>query len=878
MNDMIRNRNAKFAALEHEIDSLKQTLPKNVKEKESLLQTYNVFKMESKAKENKYMDKEIDLEKKIKELDNIVYKVDVMNTVMHDDSINVNVLPTNKRCLVYDYLGIEKLEQENYHLFKLLLSQDIVLICVNSLAARNDYYEMQQSFIHEYNENLVLEAELAKKEHMVEKNFFDEVVLRYAPEFRGFFIINDLKAQLKAKNVSIKNLKKHIANLKGKNVVECAEIVNKSNVVTSNVYKLDLPPLSSRLKNNREAYIDYLKVTQEHTHTLRDIVKHAWVIHPLDNELNYACQTEAPSELSKVSMVKTIFQKLKNHLASFDKVVKVWTTPNAIIEGSWGFEHTKAVFKHEVIPFIKTLWDSFKDFDNGLHNELNKVKTVFNQIEAAVEQCSVDKKYFDIQKKEFFLDNDRLLEHIIRQDVTNIVMHADSVHVNMLPANNKCLVHDNLEIERLEQENDHLFELLLSQDIVHICVNSLATRNNCCEMQQSFIHAYNENLMLKAELAKKEHMVEKKFFDDVVLRCSRLKNHSANLELKLQHKKESFLNNKPLNNTDAPEFRGFFIINDLKAQLKAKNVSIKNLKKHIANLKGKNVVECAETVNKSNVVTSNVYKLDLPPLSPRLKNNREAYIDYLKVTQEHTHTLRDIVKHARVIHPLDNELNYACQSKPRSNTRNNRISQTSSSNQRKNKVEEKHRIAKSSLNKKNSVSTSVCNESVKPFVLNAKSELICVSCNECLFNVAHDSCVVDFIINVNVTGKSKFMKAKSGRINKKEWKPTRKIFSSVGHRWLPTGRNFTIVGNSCPLTRITSTKVVPPNKNVPPKPNTNVRKQEIKVFHRSTKVAKAVRFNDTHSILGPKTSNMKELNKHWGSTVSNAPSFFSCQF
>ncbi|GKB18815.1 hypothetical protein Tco_0852738 [Tanacetum coccineum] len=42
---------------------------------ESLLQTFNVFKKESKEKESKYMDKEIDLEKKIKELDNIVYKV-----------------------------------------------------------------------------------------------------------------------------------------------------------------------------------------------------------------------------------------------------------------------------------------------------------------------------------------------------------------------------------------------------------------------------------------------------------------------------------------------------------------------------------------------------------------------------------------------------------------------------------------------------------------------------------------------------------------------------------------------------------------------------------------------------------------------------------
>ncbi|GJT78747.1 hypothetical protein Tco_1045472 [Tanacetum coccineum] len=70
---------------------------------------------------------------------------------------------------------------------------------------------------------------------------------------------------------------------------------------------------------------------------------------------------------------------------SFDKVVKVRTTPDAITEGSWGFEHTKKVFKEEVIPFINSLRVSFKDFENGLHNELNEVKTVFNQMEAAVD-------------------------------------------------------------------------------------------------------------------------------------------------------------------------------------------------------------------------------------------------------------------------------------------------------------------------------------------------------------------------------------------------------------------------------------------------------------------------------------------------------------
>ncbi|GJW54738.1 hypothetical protein Tco_0098823, partial [Tanacetum coccineum] len=87
---------------------------------------------------------------------------------------------------------------------------------------------------------------------------------------------------------------------------------------------------------------------------------------------------------------------------------------------------TSLVFKEEVIPFINYLRASFKDFKNGLHSELNEVKIVLNQMETAVEYCSVDKKYFDIQKKELSLDNDQLLYHIICQDVMNIVMHVDS--------------------------------------------------------------------------------------------------------------------------------------------------------------------------------------------------------------------------------------------------------------------------------------------------------------------------------------------------------------------------------------------------------------------------------------------------------------------
>nr|GEX63850.1 hypothetical protein [Tanacetum cinerariifolium] len=72
---------------------------------------------------------------------------------------------------------------------------------------------------------------------------------------------------------------------------------------------------------------------------------------------------EVPEELPKVSMVNSSLKKLKFHLASFDMVVKERTTATIMTEGEWGFEHTKAYFMDEIIPFVKALKELFNSFD-----------------------------------------------------------------------------------------------------------------------------------------------------------------------------------------------------------------------------------------------------------------------------------------------------------------------------------------------------------------------------------------------------------------------------------------------------------------------------------------------------------------------------------
>nr|GEX62164.1 hypothetical protein [Tanacetum cinerariifolium] len=84
-------------------------------------------------------------------------------------------------------------------------------------------------------------------------------------------------------------------------------------------------------------------------------------------------KVEVPKELPKVSMVNTSLKILKYHLASFDVVIKERTMATTITEGTWGFKHTKACFRDEIIPFVKLLKDLFNSFDQILVDELYEV-------------------------------------------------------------------------------------------------------------------------------------------------------------------------------------------------------------------------------------------------------------------------------------------------------------------------------------------------------------------------------------------------------------------------------------------------------------------------------------------------------------------------
>ncbi|GJV88068.1 hypothetical protein Tco_1532006 [Tanacetum coccineum] len=265
MDDVIKEK----LALKEQVDSFEQNISKQIKENECLLQTFTIFKNESKEKENKYTENEIDLEKRIKELDNIIFKVGQSAQTVH---------MLTKPQVFYD----------NIH--------------KQALGYQNPFY------------------------------------LKKAQRIKPTLLSEDF----------------------GKHFTPQQELLGEQ-------------AFWLRMSNPTSKPSDASPV-----------------------------KIEAPKELPKVSLVNESLKKLKFHLARFDNMVKIRTTPDARTKGEWGFEHTKVVFNNEIIPFLKSLKDIFNVFDKDLLNEIMEVQTVFDKMDAAVQQSSVDNNVWKLLRKNYF--------------------------------------------------------------------------------------------------------------------------------------------------------------------------------------------------------------------------------------------------------------------------------------------------------------------------------------------------------------------------------------------------------------------------------------------------------------------------------------------
>ncbi|GJT91384.1 hypothetical protein Tco_1080229 [Tanacetum coccineum] len=105
---------------------------------------------------------------------------------------------------------------------------------------------------------------------------------------------------------------------------------------------------------------------------------------------------------------------------------------------------------------------------------------------------------------------------------------------------------------------------------------------------------------------------------------------------------------------------------------------------------------------------------------------------------------------------------------------------------------------------------------------------------------------------------------------RKEWKPTGKVFNSIGYKWKPTKRTFTLVGNACPLTRLTTTKKVPLRVPIPLEVVTP-KHVVTRMYTMRPKVHKSIQ-NNKPKVAKSMNAYRMELGTSRGSDISVAPS------
>ncbi|GJT50569.1 retrovirus-related pol polyprotein from transposon TNT 1-94 [Tanacetum coccineum] len=400
----------------------------------------------------------------------------------------------------------------------------------------------------------------------------------------------------------------------------------------------------------------------EETLTLAEESRSKMLLKHKDNMYDVSNGKQVPKELPKVSMVNTSLKKLKHHLANFDVVVKERTTPTAITEGSWGFEHTKACFRDEIIPFVKALKDLFSTFNQHLVDELSEVQNVFYQMEQVCgNKHRIESKTFEVKMNQVLNENERLLEQVMSKDIVNLIANSsvdnDSVNVRECQ---KCL--------KLETE-----------------------------LQTDF--------------------VEKQIYDKLFKSFTILEKHCISLEVDTQLKHEIFQRENFVSNQSVLSFDQLFQLNELKAQSQVKDTVINKLKERIKSLSGninkdkiKQDLEEIETINikldhrvtkliaenenlkqtykqiydsikpaplkdklrklKGKALVDNdvsnhpsdpeMHQDNMEPITPKLLNKRSAHSAYIKHTHEEAAVLRDLVYHIKAHYPLDSALESAC--------------------------------------------------------------------------------------------------------------------------------------------------------------------------------------------------------------------------
>ncbi|GJY58093.1 integrase, catalytic region, zinc finger, CCHC-type containing protein [Tanacetum coccineum] len=228
--------------------------------------------------------------------------------------------------------------------------------------------------------------------------------------------------------------------------------------------------------------------------------------------------------------------------------------------------------------------------------------------------------------------------------------------------------HDEIERKNLLIANDNLISDCLSKEVFYIATNSKLTVSRFTEMHVAHTVIQARCLELKSELSKlldkfqkDDHTELTRSESDRTLDFRALDFQITQLTEKvnvLQEQNELFRTENVKIKQHYKELYDYIKITRAKHidQTTALLTENENLKVQIhENLK------CITMDSvKPRVLATGRYAIDVEPIPPRNRNNREVHLENLKHLKESVETLREIVEEAKVKRPLDSSLEFAC--------------------------------------------------------------------------------------------------------------------------------------------------------------------------------------------------------------------------
>nr|GFA13888.1 hypothetical protein [Tanacetum cinerariifolium] len=327
----------------------------------------------------------------------------------------------------------------------------------------------------------------------------------------------------------------------------------------------------------------------------------------------------------------------------------------------------------------------------ALTKEIKEMKDVFEELEAEVAQYDVDRKHDAIKRKNLLIANDNLIAECLSKEVFSVVTNSE---LNVARFTEMTVAHTGVEARCMELEaelaklrntshhdnQEELINCFSKLEVSHLNLqlkyqNLKDSFGNNPSTPDKDTHDFDSVFItgkMQASLQGKDNVIRqlKKQISQLQVTHSdtdhTLKVQTADSQItKLT---EQVTNPQAQNNL-------FMAENDkIKQHYKELYDSIKITRaKHIEQvtaLTTENVNLKAQTLEKVNSVSKDQVKpkvlargkhaIDVEPNVPRLRNNKDAHLDYLRHLKESVETIRDIVEEAKVVRPLDRSIVSFC--------------------------------------------------------------------------------------------------------------------------------------------------------------------------------------------------------------------------